>query len=57
MHKHIEGNIYLGVSHTIIIQLTKSLTQFFSKYFLEERGKDDMLDKHKLILHIESSAP
>ena len=44
MYKHIEANIYPGVPHTIIVQLTKSLTKSFMKYFLGEGSKDEFID-------------
>ena len=34
MYKFIEANFYPGVTHTTIVQLTRSLTKSFMKYFL-----------------------
>ena len=34
MYKHIEANVFPGVSHSIKVQLTKSLTKSFISYFL-----------------------
>ena len=41
MYKHIEANMYPGVPHTIIVQLTKSLAKSFSNYFLGDGNKDE----------------
>ena len=39
MYKHIEANLFAGVPHTIIIQMTKGLTSSFASYFLGD-GKN-----------------
>lgn len=44
MYRHIEANMYPGVPHTIIVQLTKSLTKSFMKYFLGDGNKDDFME-------------
>eukprot|EP00559_Dactyliosolen_fragilissimus_P000268 CAMPEP_0184874654 /NCGR_PEP_ID=MMETSP0580-20130426/42522_1 /TAXON_ID=1118495 /ORGANISM="Dactyliosolen fragilissimus" /LENGTH=916 /DNA_ID=CAMNT_0027377707 /DNA_START=1222 /DNA_END=3972 /DNA_ORIENTATION=+ len=40
MYNHIEANIFPGVPHTIIVQLTKSLVELLSNYFLDDEDKN-----------------
>ena len=41
LYKHLEINFYPNVQHTIIVQITKDLSNLFMAYFL---GADDQLD-------------
>jgi len=44
MYTHIEANIYPGMRHTLVMQLTESLTKTFAAYFL---GDNTDADTHK----------
>lgn len=41
LYKHLEINFYPNVQHTIVVQITKDLSNLFMAYFL---GADDQLD-------------
>jgi len=43
MYEHIEGNIYPGLPHTLMVQLTKSLIKSFANYFLGDGKKDESI--------------
>jgi hypothetical protein len=57
MYKHIEANIYPSVPHTIIVQLTKSLTKSFSNYFLGDGTKDEIIGVKEPDPKSETSTP
>jgi hypothetical protein len=39
MYRHVEGNIFPGVPHTLVLQLTKALAQLLNNYFFVD-GSD-----------------
>jgi len=45
MYKHMEANIYPGMRHILVVQLTKSLTKTFSAYFLGDSTEADVHSK------------
>lgn len=46
MYRHIEANIYPGVTHTLVIQVTKSLCTFFMAYFLGDNDSSSNKNSH-----------
>ncbi len=49
MYKHIEANVFPGVNHNIIVQLTKSLTKSFVNYFLGGGNKHGEFIDHDIV--------